>query len=610
LINRRSFVQLGAGALAALSHRRVHAAEPTDRSFEYGTPLQEFAYGRVAFEPGLQQAQLDQTITVLSGMSEDSLLKPFRRRAGLAAPGCDLGGLYSPNDGIDSGETFGQWISALSRYYAISGDTASRSKVHRLLDGFSRTVDSSGRILTDTNSAPAYLYDKLTCGLMDAHEFAGYPSALKTLDTLTKAAMPMLPGRALDQFESEDFGAHETYTIPENQFITWQRGGGQVHLDMARQYLHDRFYDALAKGQDALPGRHAYSHVNCLCSATRAFMVLGNGRYLSAAKKGFSFLQKQSFATGGWGPNEMFVPAPADIRFDRPAITSLLDSLTKSHRSFETGCGAYAQFKLTRDLIRITKDSSYGDSMERVMYNTILGARSLQHDGRAFYYSDYNWDGRKTFYDGAGLYPSEWPCCSGTLPQAATDYRISTYFHDQKDLYVNLYIPSTVMWSRDGTQVSLKQKGSYPDGNHVAIELQLNRAAAFALRLRIPGWTRNASVRINGRLAAGTVEPGSFFEVMRTWESGDRVDLELPHGIVLQPISPQNANIVAVTYGPLVLFVVAGQVEGVTRRDLLDASRTNKERMEWQVKTAAGIVRLLPFWEIDGEHYSTYLSVS
>ena len=102
----------------------------------------------------------------------------------------------------------------------------------------------------------------------------------------------------------------------------------------------------------------------------------------------------------------------------------MYDSLTKTHSGFETPCGSYAHFKLTRYLLRVTGDPRYGDSMERMMYNTILGAKPLESDGRTFYYSDYNFKGSKVYS------PHRWPCCSGTLPQVAADYRINAYFRD------------------------------------------------------------------------------------------------------------------------------------------------------------------------------------
>ena len=140
-------------------------------------------------------------------------------------------------------------------------------------------------------------------------------------------------------------------------------------------------------------------------------------------------LKAQSFATGGWGPDEQLrAPGSGDVAA----------SLTNTHNSFETPCGSYAHFKLTRYLLRVTQDSRYGDSMERVMYNTVLGAKPLLADGSTFYYSDYNFQARKVFTK------PRWPCCSGTLPQVAADYRINSCFCDSDGLYVNLYISSTV----------------------------------------------------------------------------------------------------------------------------------------------------------------------
>ena len=109
------------------------------------------------------------------------------------------------------------------------------------------------------------------------------------------------------------------------------------------------------------------------------------------------------------------------------------------------------------------------------MYNTILGAMPLEGDGRTFYYSDYNFKGRKV-YSNHG-----WPCCSGTMPQVAADYRINTYFRDERGLYVNLYIPSTVRWLQYGAQISLTQKSEYPYESHLQFEVKTSKAAEFAL---------------------------------------------------------------------------------------------------------------------------------
>jgi DUF1680 family protein len=254
--------------------------------------------------------------------------------------------------------------------------------------------------------------------------------------------------------------------------------------------------------------------VNALNSAMQAYFTLGREMHLRAARNGFEMLvTTQSFATGGWGPDE---------QLREPNTGALAASLVDQHQSFETPCGAYAHFKLTRSLLRVTREASYGDSMERVMYNTVLGARPLQPDGTAFYYSDYSYQGHK------GYSRHRWPCCSGTLPQVAADYRISAYFHDANDLYLNLYVPSTLSWKNPNARGSLTLSGEYPFAEVVQLDLKSDRPSAFGINLRIPSWTNGASISVNGKRQAMQLKPGSFANLNRQWKTGDRVELHLP----------------------------------------------------------------------------------
>jgi uncharacterized protein len=612
MFTRRSFVRSAAASLAMLAHTDGNA-NPTvsrrvRRSVEHGRPLYEFQYGQISLQSDLHQTQLKQTHSVLMNLSEDSLLRPYRLRVGLPAPGCDLGGWYS-SDAFGA-ETFGQWISALSRYYAISRDEGTRAKVDRIIRMFAQTVEPTGKLFGDptVTKGPAYMYDKLACGLMDAHQFTLQPTALKVLADVTGAVMPQLP----DRVPTDDlYGAHETYTIPENQFIAWQRGGDSRHLDMAARYMHHAFFDPLSRGENVLARRHAYSHVNALCSAAKAFLVLGDDKYLRAAKYGFAFVEEQSFATGGWGPNETFLPNPGSPQLGTAPIHTLGDSLSVTHSHFETCCGAYAHFKLTRYLLRTTKDPSYGDSMERVMYNTVLGASPLLQDGRSFYNADYHFsDGRKSYFDGYfGRFPFAWPCCSGTLPQMAADYHVSTYFHDVDGVYVNLYVPSTLAWQQQGVPISLAQSGDYPIEDTVSITVAPARPCVFSVRLRIPSWTTRPSISINGKRVA-TPAAGTFATLTREWRQGDRIELELPRRLQLKAIDSGQPNIVAILYGPLVLFSIDAHAGQLTRPQLLAARRPDSQGSEWHVNVAGGRLRLVPFWAIKYERYSTYLRVA
>lgn len=551
--------------------------------------LEEFSYGDVDLFSPLHEEQLDHHLALLMSLNEDSLMKPFRQMVGKPAFGKDLGGWYSydpKNDGIDGAyaptATFGQWVSALARMYAIRRRPEIREKVVRLNRLYAEVMDSQ---YFKSNHFPTYCHDKLLCGLMDAHQFAQDADAFKILNRTTDAAIAHMPGKAVDDSD-------ESYTASENLFIASRRGAGKRYEQLAIQYLADYYYNPLSEGRDSMAGRHAYSHVNSLSSAMQAYLCLGSEKYLRAARNGFELLSAQSYATGGWGPDETLRAKDAD---------DLHASLTNTHNSFETPCGAYAHFKLTRYLLRATGNSVYGDSMERVMYNTVLGAKPIQPDGRTFYYADCNNNARKVYSE------RRWPCCAGTLPQVSADYRINTYFRDPQNLYANLYIPSTVRWSRSGSSISLTQRSSYPLEGTIQFEIALSRPAMFTLNLRIPMWAEGTTIAVNGKHVTSDIVPGRFAAIRRNWQSGDRVELNLPMKMRLEAIDSRHPNTVALLRGPLVLFAIT-KVPKVTRAQLLAATHVSPGR--WQVATDQEPMTMLPFTAIDDEPFSTYLETS
>jgi len=605
LSTRREFLKRAALLNAALGFAGHDLIGSTPSN---SAPLESFAYSDATFEAGLHHQQLMDTHSVLMGLDEDGLMKPFRTMSGKPAVGDDLGGwyMYKPDydyrqdsAGLCPGGTFGQWVSALSRYQAITGDQATRERVQQLNRLYAQSV---GAGYFDKNRFPAYCYDKLVCGLIDSHEFANDPNAWTILAETTDIVLPYLPPHAVDRELSWRAGKEndisynwdESYTLPENLFLAYRRGAGERYKQLAIRFLDDQtYFDPLAAGVNVFPGKHAYSYVNALNSAIQAYLVLGSEKHLRAARNAFEILiTTQSFATGGWGPDEQLRP---------PNSAALAASLTDQHQSFETPCGAYAHFKLTRSLIQITRRPEYGDSMERVMYNTVLGAKPLLADGTAFYYSDYSYKGHK------GYSRHRWPCCSGTLPQIAADYRISAYFHDRQDLYVNLYTPSTVRWKRAGNKIELKQSSQYPYEEIVQFEIAVSKPEEFALRFRIPAWVSGASLSVNGKLALKDPNREVYAGLYRQWRTGDRIELHLPMTTRLEAIDSQHSDIVALMYGPLVLFPLTHNTLQLTREQLLGAKRTGTT---WQVSTSTGGLRFLPFTEIVDENYSTYLRVT
>ncbi len=605
MTSRRAFLQSAGVAAATISTR---AAEPGADL----TPLDEFAYQDVELAPGPAETQFQQTCSVLMSLNEDSLLKPWRLRAGLPAPGPELGGWYDelPLEKTESGghgfapaHCFGQWISALSRAYAITRAPEIRARVDRLLAMYESAI--SGRFYNNFRF-PAYNYDKMVIGLVDAHQLAGIPDAYALLDRTTAAAEPHLPPTALNRDEpqrrwresagdntSNDYTWDESYTLPENLYLAAERGAGERYRQLAVRFLlDDTWFTPLSENKNVLAGHHAYSFCNSLSSAMQAYLAGRSRKHLLAARNAFAMIEStQSFATGGWGPNESFFA---------PGKGELYRSLTGTHRGFETPCGSYAHFKLTRYLLRVTRDGRYGDSMERVLYNTVLGAKPLQKDGRAFYYSDYNNSATKVYF------PDRWPCCSGTLPQVAADYRLLAYFRDTLGVFVNLYLPSTLRWTEaGGAQLALTQSGSYPLDGQIAMRIHSSRPARFALRLRIPGWAIGVRISVNAARVSPPIRNG-FVTIQRTWRTGDRIQLDLELPVRLEPVDPDHPNTVAMVRGPLVLFAI-GDVHGPISRERMLAPERVPNAAVWRVKTDTAHLLFRPFASIDDEPYRTYV---
>ncbi len=557
---------------------------------------------------GPLREQFDHNHDVFLHLDEDALLKPFRQREGLPAPGPDMGGWYdnasdfNPPENFHAfipGHSFGQYLSGLARAYAVTGSKPTQEKVHRLVRAFAETVDRSGKFYVDYH-LPAYTYDKTSCGLIDAHEFAKCPDALDVHWRATEAVLPYLPEKALSRPEQRSRPHKnvadtwdETYTLPENFLLAYQRSGSSRYRDLAVRFIEQDYFGPLAENQNVLTGEHAYSHVNALSSAMQSYLVLGDEKYLRAATNGLRFVHEQSFATGGWGPNEAFV---------EPGKGLLEESLGTTHASFETPCGAYGHFKITRHLLRVTRDSRYGDSMERVLYNTIAGATPILADGTSFYYADYNYNAKKVHYR------DKWPCCSGTFPQLTADYGISSYYQSQDGIYVNLFLPSRVSWSQNNTRCTLTQTTEYPRANVTQLAFTLATPETFTLYVRVPAWAgAKTTVAINGRRADASIEPGKFLALQRTWKNEDRVEFEFEMPLRLEPIDAQNPNTVALVRGPIALFAVGEIPERTTRKQLLAAAPMAQSSDDWATQTDKGSLILRPFAFIMSEDYRLYL---
>ncbi|MGH9607293.1 MAG: beta-L-arabinofuranosidase domain-containing protein [Terracidiphilus sp.] len=337
-VSRRDFL---AGAAAVLAARGRSSSASTLSAVQ--TQLDEFDYGAVQLTGGPLKAQYDRVHASYLTLDNDRLLRVYRERAGLPAPGAPMGGWYGA-DGFVPGHSLGQYISGLARIGRSTGDTACQMKVRELVEGFAATMGAGNRIYAAPNAEkvwPCYILDKHLAGLMDAFSLSGVEQACEMLPRVFRGALPYIPAHGHDRIGKKDPPYDETYVLPENLFSAYAITGDRAFYDRAVTYLLDReFFDPLARGEDVLPGRQAYSHAMALSSAAKARLVLGDQKYLRTLENAWQFLvAEQQYASGGWGPNELFV---------EPHKGQLYESLRTTVDHFETPCGCYAATRLAR----------------------------------------------------------------------------------------------------------------------------------------------------------------------------------------------------------------------------------------------------------------------
>ena len=158
-MTRRSF--LGSAALA------LPAAAASDSP---RIRLREFAYPQVKLTGGPLAAMYRRVQAHYLGLDEDRILKVYRQKAGMPAPGRDMGGWYDA-EGFVPGHLIGQFISGLSRMYAHTGDPAAQAKARRLVQGYAATFEKDGNPVASPKASttwPCYVLDKYEIGMLDA----------------------------------------------------------------------------------------------------------------------------------------------------------------------------------------------------------------------------------------------------------------------------------------------------------------------------------------------------------------------------------------------------------------------------------------------------------
>ena len=311
---------------------------------------------------------------------------------------------------------------------------------------------------------------------------------------------------------------------------------------------------------------HAYAYLCRSIAQVRLYRTRENEALLRPTRRAMDFLTKEDglSITGTCGQHECWHDT-------QEGIANLGET-----------CATAYLIRFLDELIRLEGDPRYGDLMERAIYNALFAAQSP--DGRKIrYYSPF--EGPRKYFDGDTY------CCPcnyrriiaelpGMVCYETVENPIDTpacmrpggsleYHEPGKGLTINLYTPGTVRHTVEGVPVTLTMETDYPSSGTVTIKVDPAKKLDFAVRLRIPKWCAEASIKVNGEPYDVPAKGGTFVQVcVHGWEPGDIITLEMPMALRLVKGRKAQAGRVAVMYGPQVFCLNPARNEALKGENL------------------------------------------
>jgi DUF1680 family protein len=485
----------------------------------------------------------------LLSLDLDRLLHNFRVTAGLPSSAKPLGGWEAPDVEL-RGHSVGHFLSACALMYSSTGDERFKTLAGKAVTELARVqqampsrgfnpgylsafpeeffdrVDKAQRVW-----APYYTIHKVMAGLLDVYLNCENKLALEVVlkmadwvafrvDRLTEEQQQ----RALNT----EFGGMEE--VLANLYAVT---GNEKYLRTSRKFDHHKIFDPLARGDDPLNGVHANTQIPKAIGAARDYELTGEKRYHDVATFFWERVaHHRSYVIGGNSDGEAFFP-PETF------------SMHLGADSTET-CNTYNMLKLSRHLFAWDASAEKMDFYERGLFNHILASQDPS-TGMMCYYVPLMPGAFKTFSNPDASF---W-CCVGTGMENHAKYPDSIYFHDDRSLYVNLFIASELNWKKKGLR--MRQETRFPESDSTRLEFKAERPVKLALKVRYPGWARSGiTITVNGKRVPITEKPASYVTVEREWRTGDTVVVRLPMTLHIEAL-PDDPKTIALLYGPIVL---------------------------------------------------------
>ena len=580
-----------------------------------------FPNGDVRLEDSWIKHREDLNRQFLYKLEPDRLLHIFRVNAGLPSSAKPLEGWESPDCGL-RGHFTGHYLSACASVIKSEGDSLLAKRISYMTDVLAECQQKlGGNYLsafpeTDFDTlekkyggvwAPYYTYHKIMQGLLDVYNLTGneksYQLVLNMADYV-EARMSKLPESEIEKilYSAEANPTNEAGGMNDVLHNLYAVSKNPKHLKLAQTFDRKWFYQPLADNTDILSGLHSNTHIILVNGFARRYENTGESQFRDAVINFWEMLLNHHAYVNGSssGPRPISTTPTSRIAEHWGNPDHLSATLTGE---IAESCVTHNTQKLTANLFCWTAAPQYADSYMNTFYNAVIPIQNREN-GEVVYHLPLGSPRTKKF-----LRENDFKCCNGSCIEAFALLNSNIYFHNQNNLWVNLYISSELKWKEKG--ITLEQRTNFPEEPKTQIRIFAEKPTQFTLNLLIPSWANaQTKVLINGQPFEAEIKPVSFVTIDRKWKDGDQLELVFSYNFHLNRM-PDNKNVIALYYGPVLLafettreLILKGSQE-----EILHSISKQPDEFSFRLKNNGIDYKLVPFYQVTNETYGVYATI-
>ncbi len=289
-------------------------------------------------------------------------------------------------------------------------------------------------------------------------------------------------------------------------------------------------------------------------ATTMLYQENGDTRLLKSLQKAWdNMVTKRMYVTGGIGSLPLLEGFGRNFKLNNKS-------------AYNETCAAISSVFWNWEMLLSTGDAKYADLLEWQIYNAVLVGMSS--DGKSYFY-------RNPLEVGNSFTRKEWyktACCPSNISRTLANLSKYIYSYDDTNIWIHQCIgnkTSFMLNENKKSKIKIEMKSDLPWEGKVRINLECKENSDFKLNIRIPSWTENPEIKVNGRrlnktslelgevITASGISPYRSYYIIieEDWKSKNKVEIDFPMIIRTHKSHKKvknNRNKAAFSRGPIV----------------------------------------------------------